>query len=64
MNMGIWYCKKTYFSKAIKCFNYCLELINSNKSLKDPDNSILIKADITYNISICLYSLSNQTKAL
>lgn len=34
-NMGMWYAKKTYNFKALKCFIYSVELIQSHKTSKE-----------------------------
>jgi len=53
-NFGIWYARKTYYKKAVKCFSYALEMIISHKLSKDnTENSIIFKADVNFNIGIC-----------
>lgn len=63
-NMGLWYARKTYYLKALKCFNYAFELVLSNKSSREAsDNATIFKGDAVFNISLCLYSTGDRDKA-
>ena len=63
-HMGLWYAKKTYYQKALKCFTYAYELILAHKSSREAaDNAAVFKGDALYNISLCRYSLNEHEKA-
>lgn len=63
-NMGLWYARKTYYQKALKCFTYAYELILARKPSKEAaDNAAAFKGDALYNIALCRYSLNETEKA-
>ena len=61
--MGLWYARKTYYQKALKCLTYAYELILAHKSSREAaDNAAVFKGDALYNIAICRYSLNEHDK--
>lgn len=62
--MGLWYARKTYYQKALKCLTYAYELILAHKSSREAaDNAAVFKGDALYNIAVCRYSLNEHDKA-
>ena len=60
-NMGVWYVEKTYYQKAIKCFNYAVQQATKNNI---NSSSGFLVADATYNIAVCQYSLKESATAI
>lgn len=59
--MGMWYANKTYYHKAIKCFNYASELAAAHKL---NEGSLILKADAVFNVALCSYAIQEHSRAL
>ena len=60
-HLGRWYASRTYFQKAIKCFNHAAELAAKHNA---NEGAGLFIADTTFNIALCRYSLKETDKAI
>jgi hypothetical protein len=56
--MGLWYARRTYYQKALRCFTYAYELILAHKSSREASESAAVfKGDALFNIALCRQSL-------
>ena len=62
--MGVWYGKKTYYQKALKCFDHAVKLITTHHSSREIiEGSTIFRGDSLYNMALCHQASGDKDRA-